>query len=199
MFRLKRPNKVWWHRCILVPSNTMTNWLQTSVLQVGTRPAIQAGLAGLFFLIVFFWPTTIMVAGVNGQLCRLPDSGFALQWQHSVEKENWREDYRRQGNQLLLVRSRFKTYGAGTPNNGVLQAGDSGLIDYRLNRLLDELNWVVSSNVQSTLWIQGQAWPVHALLDDYSTLDVHVRRLPLWRYLLMDSCNELFRQAHKLR
>lgn len=173
----------------------MMNWPRTDSRLTAKRPVILGGLTGLFFLAISFWPSATLVAGFNEQQCRLPDSGFALEWQHSVEKENWREDYRRQGNQLLLVRSRFKTYGAGTPSSGTLQTDDKGLIDYRLSRPLDELNWTVSANVQSTLWIQEQAWPVYALLDDYTTLDVRVRRLPMWRYLLMEACDEHFRQA----
>ncbi len=180
----------------------MTNSPRTDSRLELKRPGILAGVSGLFIFAVLsasFWPVTTTQAAFNGQQCRLPDSGFGLQWQHSVERENWREDYLRQGNRLLLVRSRFKTYGAGTPNDGILHENSDGLVDYRLKRPLKELSWVVSDNVQSTLWIQGHAWPVHAWLDDYTTLDFHVRRLPLWQFLMMDSCDEHFRQLHSLR
>lgn len=173
----------------------MMNLPRTDSRLTVKRPVILIGLTGLFFLSITLWPSSTLVADFNEHLCHLPDSGFALQWQHSVEKEGWREDYTRQNSQLLLVRSRFKTYGAGTPSSGKLQTDDNGLIDYSFHRPLDELNWTVSANVQSTLWIQEQAWPVYALLDDYTTLEVRVRRLPLWRYLLMESCDEHFRQA----
>ncbi len=174
----------------------MTSWRRTDSRHSKKWPGILTGLSGLFVLAALLWPVDSIGLSVAGQTCSLPDSGFALQWQHSVEKEDWREDYRRSGSKLLLTRSRFKTYGAGTPSDGNLHGGSSGLVDYQVNRLLNELDWVVSGNVQSTLWINQQAWPVHAWFDDYTVLGFRVRRTPFGQILLMDSCHDLFRQGH---
>lgn len=162
-------------------------------------PGILLGVSGLFILAGMVWPVSSIALSLPTQTCRLPDAGFILQWQHSVEKENWRETYQRQDQQLLLTRSQFKTYGAGTPSSGELQASHDRLIDYRVDRLLSELSWIVSDNVQSTLWTNGTPWPVHALVDDYTRLDFRVQRMPFLQYLLMDSCHDFFRQAHPTR
>ena len=43
-------------------------------------------------------------------------SDFALRWTHSVEKEDWEERFQIQTNgSLMLVETRFKTFGAGVP------------------------------------------------------------------------------------
>ncbi len=150
------------------------------------------------FLLVACWPVHYIDALWQQGRCRLPDRGFALQWQHSVEKEQWREHYVRQGQHLLLTRSQFKTYGAGTPSSGRLHSND-GLIDYQIDRRLEQLTWVVSANVQSALWLDNQALPVHGLIDDYHVLDFSVRRLPLWQFLRMDTCHDFFRHAGNTR
>lgn len=174
----------------------MTSWLRTDSVPIQKRPGILLGLSGLFILGSILWPVTNVVLTLPTQSCLLPDTDFALQWQHSVEKENWREAYQRHDQQLLLTHSQFKTYGAGTPSSGELHTDNNELIDYRVDRLLNELSWVVSDNVQSTLWIDGNPWPVHALVDDYTELDFRVSRIPFLQFLLMDSCHDFFRQAH---
>lgn len=172
----------------------MTSWQPTEgAANRYRRPALLTGLVG--FLLLACWPVEHIELHMANNLCRMPDRGFALQWQHSVEKEDWREEYVRQGRKLLLTRSQFKTYGAGTPNTGQLQDQGLGLIGYQVNRSLERLSWTVSGNVRSTLWLDNMAWPVHAWLDDYEELDFQVRRLPLWRFLLVDSCHDLFRKT----
>ncbi|QSX37341.1 DUF1850 domain-containing protein [Shewanella sedimentimangrovi] len=44
---------------------------------------------------------------------RLPLEHFSLQWQHSVEKIRWEEDYRLESQGLRLVEARVRGTGAG--------------------------------------------------------------------------------------
>ena len=50
---------------------------------------------------------------VGTQLVRLPVTAFTLQWQHTVEKVLWEEDYLIAGDWLLLSRARIRGSGAG--------------------------------------------------------------------------------------
>lgn len=43
----------------------------------------------------------------------LPLSTFTLAWTHSIEKIRWEEDYRIEGNQLVLDEARIRGSGAG--------------------------------------------------------------------------------------
>ncbi|REC93936.1 DUF1850 domain-containing protein [Kushneria indalinina] len=43
---------------------------------------------------------------------------FSLRWQHSVEREDWIETFSLSGGDIRVVRSRFKTFGAGVPDTG---------------------------------------------------------------------------------
>ncbi len=43
----------------------------------------------------------------------LPDGGFSLEWEHSVEKIRWHEDWQVEGGTLHLTRAAVKGSGAG--------------------------------------------------------------------------------------
>lgn len=42
---------------------------------------------------------------------------FSVKWTHSVEKEEWEETFIVQNSSMTLVATRFKTFGAGVPND----------------------------------------------------------------------------------
>jgi hypothetical protein len=53
----------------------------------------------------------LLVAGVlRGTL---PADAFTVTWQHSVEKTRWEEDYRVEGDRLVLTQARVQGSGAG--------------------------------------------------------------------------------------
>ena len=59
---------------------------------------------------------------------------FALRWRHSVEQEDWIEQYRIENGKVLIAATRFKTFGAGVPAHAGTQT-----------RLVD--GWVVMSGI----------------------------------------------------
>ncbi|MGG1630205.1 DUF1850 domain-containing protein [Rossellomorea sp. NRS-1567] len=42
---------------------------------------------------------------------------FSIRWTHSVEKEDWEEFFHIKDNTINLTSTRFKTFGAGVPDN----------------------------------------------------------------------------------
>ena len=72
-----------------------------------------AGLAG--------WPRTWLTVRDAGDLRYAflvqEDSRFSLAWTHSVEKENWVETFGIDDHAIVLISTRFKTFGAGVPAN----------------------------------------------------------------------------------
>ena len=56
---------------------------------------------------------------------RLPATEFSLQWTHSVEKVLWEEDYRIEGDKILITAARIRGSGAGMepPEGAVLRDG----------------------------------------------------------------------------
>ena len=55
----------------------------------------------------------------------LPIQNFTLAWTHSIEKIRWEEDYRIEGQQLLLTEARILGTGAGMepPEGSILKDG----------------------------------------------------------------------------
>ncbi|MGM8214999.1 DUF1850 domain-containing protein [Bacillaceae bacterium W0354] len=45
------------------------------------------------------------------------DEPFSIRWIHSVEKEEWEEYFVFKKDELVIQKTRFKTFGAGVPND----------------------------------------------------------------------------------
>jgi hypothetical protein len=59
----------------------------------------------------------LLVAGARGSRCFALHSGeFDLSWTHSVERTPWRETYRIEGDEIVLIASEFSSAGAGLPD-----------------------------------------------------------------------------------
>ena len=139
-------------------------------------------------------PITFVQISSNEFQCasRLPT--LQLQWIHSVEKEHWQEHYHIAGQQLLLTRTQFKTFGAGTPSSGHAITRHDGWLHQQVNRLLPRINWVVSANVESTLLSQLGTWPIFQDLDDYAEVQIQVNRASRWHYFTEESCDDYFKK-----
>lgn len=68
-------------------------------------------------------PICLLVAGALR--ATLPTSEFTLRWEHSVQKSAWQEQYRVEGNTLVLAEARIESNGAGMepPDGAVLKDG----------------------------------------------------------------------------
>ncbi len=63
---------------------------------------------------------------VGARMVSLPAQSFTLQWQHTIEKVLWEEDYLVAGNWLLLTRARIRGSGAGMePPPDSVRVGDA--------------------------------------------------------------------------
>lgn len=113
----------------------------------------------------------------------LKEGTFELGWIHSVEKEPWFETYERKDDGLLLVQTRFKTFGAGTPSTGEIIPSKDGFVHMKINQKMENLQLSVSENVQTTLYLEGRSIPLYTFVEDYETIEIKAIKLPLWQYL----------------
>lgn len=130
----------------------------------------------------FFTVPTIQVSYTDGRFY-LKEKSFQIGWIHSVEKEPWFERYERHGMELHLVETQFKTFGAGTPSTGEIIPSDDGFVHMGVDEKMTELRLSVSKNVETTLYTEHDAIPFYELVDDYESVVVNVKKIPLWRYL----------------
>ncbi|WP_051744023.1 DUF1850 domain-containing protein [Halobacillus karajensis] len=64
-------------------------------------------------------PTLSITSGDTVQIFHLykEEVEFKVRWRHSVEKEEWEEMFVLQDGMIKLTGTRFKTFGAGVPND----------------------------------------------------------------------------------
>ena len=55
----------------------------------------------------------MLCIAIGDAVTRLALASFTLAWTHSVEKVEWQEDWRLEGERLILVETRMKGTGAG--------------------------------------------------------------------------------------
>lgn|SRR5699024_3102088 len=134
----------------------------------------------LFSLALFFIRLPGIQINMKDGSYFLKENSFTLHWIHSVEKEPWFEVYERQGDQLLLTETYFKTFGAGVPSDGEIIDSDDGYIHMKVNRAMDDVNVVVSSNVKTTLTTQEKDIKLYDMVDDYEEVHIQSKQLYLW-------------------
>lgn len=134
----------------------------------------------LLFLAFFLIRVPVIQVDMNGNSYFLKEKSFTLHWVHSVEKEPWYEVYERQGNQLLLTETYFKTFGAGVPSDGEIIDSKDSYIHMKVNRWMDEVNVVVSSNVKTTLTTKEKDIKLYKMVDDYEEVHIQSKQLYLW-------------------
>ena len=140
--------------------------------------------------IILTQPVMLTTLKLGEHYCFFTQPHFSLSWQHSVEKQPWLERYERREHDFLLLDTQFKAFGAGTPDQGQLLPAPAGYVRFAVQKPMSEINWIVSSNVQSTLWLDAVALPIYQRAADYETAEFQVQKWPWWKTVLKDSCDD---------
>ncbi|UAL47383.1 DUF1850 domain-containing protein [Sutcliffiella horikoshii] len=114
---------------------------------------------------------------------QLNEDSFEIYWIHSVEKEPWLETYEKRGDRLFLAKTRFKTFGAGTPSDGEIIPSNDGFVHMKIDREVEVVNLIVSKNVETTLITESSEYHLYELVEDYENVSISINKLPLWQYL----------------
>lgn len=109
---------------------------------------------------------------------------FALRWTHSVEKEDWIEEFRLTGGAIELIATRFKTFGAGVPASvGRRTTLDNGRVLMRgIARAVDPLA-VQAAHARHYRLRYGERWYVLSAPGAQPILTFTNAREPLFRVL----------------
>ncbi|MBE2897231.1 DUF1850 domain-containing protein [Pasteurellaceae bacterium HPA106] len=115
--------------------------------------------------------------------CLLKGETFRLRWHHSVEHQWWIEQYRTQGEQLMLTATWMQTFGAGTPSKGESISAPPGYVGFKRAIAMREINWMVSRNMQGTVLMNGEQWAIYQHLPDYSPVTIRPIKQPFFMFL----------------
>lgn len=162
------------HLCILGLKNTLMS-SKRKLLWIGS-----AFLIALLFLLFYRLPV-IEIAGEDASYY-IREDAFELGWIHSIEKEEWFERYERKDGFLLLSKTYFKTFGAGTPYGGLTTKTEDGFIQMDLDIEYEELRLTISENVHTTLFFDDREVPLYDYFDQYETVVIKTTHISIWEF-----------------
>ncbi|WP_161603257.1 DUF1850 domain-containing protein [Halalkalibacterium ligniniphilum] len=166
------------HHYTLVLKNTLMN---------SKRTIIWIGSAFLIALpLLFFYRLPIIeIKGENSSYF-IKEDQFVLGWIHSIEKEEWFEHYQRDHKKIILTETRFKTFGAGTPYQGLETTTKDGFITIELQIDYEELNLTISKHVQTTLFFGDRQLPLYEYFEQYESVIIKTNDIPIWEFIRGD-------------
>lgn len=130
-------------------------------------------------LLLFYRLPVIEIKGENASFF-IRDDQFVLGWIHSIEKEEWFETYQRENEKIVLTETEFKTFGAGTPYQGLETTTENGFIKIELLIDYEELYLTISEHVQTTLFFSDRKVPLYEYFDQYESVLIKPKTLPIW-------------------
>lgn len=150
--------------------------------------AMAAGVFVLLAVVALCWPLPWLVVREQQELrYAFPGADgarFSLRWTHSVEEEDWIEEFAVVDGAIEIVATRFKTFGAGVP----AQAGqattleDGWVVMRGIDRVVDPLA-VQAAAAEHYRMRYGAGWFALSSNDDQPVLNFAVVRAPAWRMI----------------
>jgi hypothetical protein len=166
----------------------MSRRLIASLIVVG------AGIMAAFLL----WPMVPVLEIVDGQSGRRafctraqPGDEFVLCFVHSVNRRPVYDTLRVEDGHLVIVRSRFDSFGAGMPEtstqDGTLTVAGDGWLEWTVNRPAPEVTVRVGWVADHTLHYKGREIRLSDLAEPGSALTLRVRK-SRWLDLMINRC-----------
>jgi hypothetical protein len=142
-----------------------------------------AGVAGL--LLWPFIPALEIVDERNGRVAFCarvqPGEEFVLSFVHSVNKRPVYDTLRVEADHLVIVKSRFDSFGAGMPEastkDGTLTIAKDGWLEWTINRAVPEITVRVGWVADHTLGIKGREIRLADLAEPGAPVTLRVRNV----------------------
>jgi len=157
---------------------------------------IVAGVGGMvWFLLWPLFPVLEIVHGRGGRVvfcARVqPGQEFVLSFVHSVNRRPVYDTLRVEADHLVIVRSRFDTFGAGMPEastqDGTLSVAEDGWLEWTVNRPTPEVTVRVGRVADHTVHYKGRDIRLSDLAEPGSALTLRVRKSG-WLDLMKSRC-----------
>ncbi len=153
---------------------------------IGSGSIVAAALAA-----VLFYPQHLVLEIVQAEtgkvmLCaEMADSEeFVLSFNHSVNKRPVYDTLRVARNHLVIVKSRFDSFGAGMPETsteqGTFRVAEDGWLEWTINRPLPEVIVRVGRVANHTLLLKGRETRLADLADPGAPLAMRVQSRSLY-------------------
>jgi len=147
-------------------------------------------LAGIVSAVLFWpWTSVLEVTAVDTGVVKWCDSvaegdEFVLSFVHSVNKRPVFDTLRVRGDRIVIVKSRYDSFGAGMPGTsneeGKFTVLPDGWLEWTVNRVVPEITVRVGRVANHTLSIKGREIPLSDLAEPGSALSFRVRNTSLF-------------------
>jgi hypothetical protein len=142
-----------------------------------------AGVVGLLL-----WPFILALEIVDGReghvaFCARvqPGEEFVLSFVHSVNKRPVYDTLRAEADHLVIVKSRFDSFGAGMPDastdEGTLTVAPDGWLEWTVNRPMPEITIRVGRVAEHKLNLKGREIHLADLAQPGAALTMRVRKV----------------------
>ncbi|WP_051919465.1 DUF1850 domain-containing protein [Basilea psittacipulmonis] len=142
------------------------------------------------FLGALLWQKDYVLIDWHDKSCVIPSDHFALRWRHSVEKQMWEEHYVLKHGRIQLDKTFFQSYGAGTPYAEKVIHAPKGYVAYQIDRSFDEMNWVVSRNMEGAILWMDTTWKISDTVPDYTEIKIKPMKTAYYQSIFMENCYE---------
>jgi hypothetical protein len=153
---------------------------------------VALGILVVFFLFTPFHQvltiTTVKTAERIGCLRVTEGEEFTFSFIHSVNKRPVYDTMRVEGNHLVIVKSRFDSFGGGMPDASTdtmrLQLSKDGWIESILNHPVPEVTFFVGWVANHSLQIKGRNFPFTDLAEPGTLLSLGIQKMSyydLWK------------------
>ncbi|MCU0596474.1 MAG: DUF1850 domain-containing protein [Desulfobacterota bacterium] len=158
--------------------------------------SITAGVgAGALLLLWPLFPVLEIVEGRSGRTAFCtgvrPGDELVLAFVHSVNRRPVYDTLRVEADHLVIVRSRFDSFGAGMPEastqDGTLTLAPDGWLEWTVNRPAPEVTVRVGRVAEHTLHYKGQEIRLSDLAEPGSALTLRIRK-SRWLDRLRNRC-----------
>jgi hypothetical protein len=150
------------------------------------------GILVVFFLFIPFHRvltiTAVKTAQGLGCVRMTEGEAFILSFIHSVNQRPVYDTIRLEGDYLLIVKSRFDSFGGGMPDVSTdsvkLQWGKDGWIELILNQSVPEITFFLGWVANHTLQIKGRNIPLTNLAEPGTLLSLRTQKMSyydLWK------------------
>ena len=153
------------------------------------RHRLSVGLliAGAAVAVIFGWPffSVLEISDLNtgrAVLCARMRAGeeFVLAFTHSVNRRPVYDTLRAEGDHLVIVKSRFDSFGAGMPDattdEGTLIVTPDGWLEWTVNRPVPEITVRVGRVAEHKLNLKGREIRLADLAQPGAPLNMRVRK-----------------------
>ena len=154
-----------------------------------SRSRIVVGILVIVAAFFLFYPLYPVLRVANVKKAELlfcarmaENEEFVLSFIHSVNKRPVFDTLRIEGNQLLIVKSRFDSFGAGMPEGS--QMGQDGWLEWVVNRPVPEVTLFVGWVANHSLRLKGREIPLSDLAEPGTLLSLRAgkaSRYGLWK------------------